>query len=115
MHRPGPPTLMIAIGVPHAGEPDGDEDHLDREHGDDGGRGEGFGKSPADVRINNLVRALHNGGPAAARVIKLYATSLIHLVDSFLDRDRHGMQEAAEEATDHLHEIVQMTKGDYSR
>lgn len=105
MNRPG---LMIAI-MPHAGEPD--EDHLERESGERGGE-EGFGRTSAHDRIANLVAALTREGPSAARKIKLYSTSLMNLVDAFLDRDRHGLEQAAEEAVDHLHELIVMTRND---
>jgi|SRR5215472_3565219 len=103
-----PPTLMIAIGVPHS-EPDGDEDHLDRE-GHGGGHG-AFGYTPADVRIRNLVDALHREGPAAARKIKLYSTALADLVHAFVHNDPHALREAVESATDSLHELIEMTRG----
>src|SRR5262249_8124886 len=96
------PDLMIMIGVPSHGEPD--EDDLDRDHGDGDGDG---GTSIAHRRIGNLVDSLHREGPVAARKIRLYPDALIHLVDSFNDRDPRGMDEATEEAVDTLHELMQ--------
>jgi len=77
MDRP-PPGIMIAI-VPHAhAEPD--EDHLDRE-----GNG---GDSEVHRRIQGNVELLRRHGPMGARLLRLYADSLIHLVDAFNVRDR---------------------------
>jgi hypothetical protein len=87
---------MIAI-MPHAGEPDGDEDHLDRE-----GNG---GESVAHTRIRSLVQALNHHGPSAARQIKLYATALIHMADAHTHRDEAAFDEACDEAADALHEL----------
>ena len=94
-----PPSIMIAIGVPHAGEPD--EDHLDRERGDDGG-----GTSVAEKRIRRHVESLNREGPVRARRLKLYATALIHMVDAHMHRDPHAFEQAVEEATDCLHELL---------
>ena len=97
-HRP-PPGIMIAI-MPHA-EPDGDEDHLDREGGANGGT------SVAEKRIRNHVERLNREGPIHARRLKLYADALIHLVDAFNDKDPHAFEEAADECVDCLHDLIQ--------
>jgi len=94
-----PPAIMIAIGVPHAGEPD--EDHLDREGGANGGT------SVAEKRIRNHVERLNREGPIHARRLKLYADALIHLVDAFNDKDPHAFEEAADECVDCLHDLIQ--------
>jgi len=96
-----PPALMIAI-MPHAGEPDGDEDHLDREHGDNG-----EGTSVAEKRILSHVERLNREGPIHARRLKLYADALIHLVDAYNQRDPHDFDEACDECVDALHELIQ--------
>lgn len=96
-NRPG---LMIAIGLPHAGEPDGDEDHLDRE------RNNGA-ESLAHRRIQNHVDALNRDGPMAARLIKLFATALIHMCDAHMHGDSHDFDNSCDEAEDALHEIIQ--------
>jgi hypothetical protein len=90
---------MIAI-MPHA-EPDGDEDHLDREGGANGGT------SVAEKRIRNHVERLNREGPIHARRLKLYADALIHLVDAFNDKDPHAFEEAADECVDCLHDLIQ--------
>jgi len=94
-----PPGIMIAI-MPHA-EPDGDEDHLDREGGANGGT------SVAEKRIRNHVERLNREGPIHARRLKLYADALIHLVDAFNDKDPHAFEEAADECVDCLHDLIQ--------
>jgi hypothetical protein len=92
---------MIAI-LPHAGEPDGNED-LDREGGANGG------DSVAHKKVAQHIESLNREGPIAARRIRLYADALIHLVDAH--RDRHGLEEAADECVDALHEIIQAKRG----
>jgi hypothetical protein len=89
---------MIAI-MP-GGEPDGDEDSLNREHGNGG-------DSVAHRRIRSLVDLLHREGPMGARKIRLYSDALVHLIDAHNHRDPHGFAEAADECVDALHEILQ--------
>jgi hypothetical protein len=88
---------MIALGVPHAGEPD--EDNLDRERGGD--------NSLAHRIIRSLVKSLNHGGPMAARQVKLYGTALCNMADSHVHQDEHGFDEACDEALDALHEIIE--------
>jgi hypothetical protein len=78
---------------------------LDRERGDDGG------KSVAHKRIAQHIESLNREGPIAARRIWLYADALIHLVDAHTHRDRHGLEEAADECVDCLHELIQAKRG----
>jgi hypothetical protein len=94
---------MIAIGVPHAGEPD--EDHLDREGGANGGT------SVAEKRIRSHVERLNREGPIHARRLKLYADALNHLVDAYNHGHSHDFDEACDECVDALHEIIQAKRG----
>jgi hypothetical protein len=98
---------MIAI-MPHA-EPDGDEDHLDREGGANGG------DSVAHRRVQGNVDLLRRHGPMGARMLRLYADSLIHLVDAFNARDRHAFEEAADECVDCLHDLIEAKRGSKKR
>ena len=93
-----PPALMIAI-LPHAGEPD--EDHLDREGGDNAG------DSVAHRRIRSHVERLNREGPIHARRLKLYADALNHLVDAYNHGHSHDFDEACDECVDALHELIQ--------
>ena len=96
MHRA--PALMIAI-MP-GGEPDGDEDSLNREHGNGG-------DSVAHRRIRSHVERLNREGPIHARRLKLYADALNHLVDAYNHGHSHDFDEACDECVDALHELIQ--------
>jgi hypothetical protein len=100
---------MIAI-MPHADGGESDEDNLDREQ-----RGEAGGNSRAHTLIRNLVAALNQNGPAAARLIKLYATSLIHMSDAHVHQDEPDFDQACDEAVDHLHDLFGLLSGGNKR
>jgi len=95
------PTLMIAVGMPGP-HGDGDEDQLDRER-DDGGDDDDI----ATEAICSIVRDLHQRGPDAVRRLRLFADALAELCDAFMKRDRKRFEEAAADACDALHEIIQ--------
>ena len=95
------PSLMIAIGLPsHHGEAQ-DEDALDRER-DDGDGGDDI----ATEVIVKVIHRLHRGGPSAVRDLRLTVDALAELADSFMTHDRPRFEEAASEAHDCLHELI---------
>src|SRR5262249_17380162 len=97
-----PPSLMIAIGLPHPhGEQD--EDGLDRERDDGGG---GDDRDIATEAIVSIVNHLKDSKASAVRDIRRFADSLYELCDAFMERDYHRVGEAASEARDALHELV---------
>jgi hypothetical protein len=91
---------MIAI-LPSAGEPD--EDNLNRE-GDNGG------DSVAEKRIRSHVERLNRESPIHARRLKLLGTAFCNMADAHVHGDRHGFEEACDEALDALHEIIVANK-----
>jgi hypothetical protein len=89
---------MIAVGLPH-GEAQ-DEDSLNREHDDNGG------DDLATEAIVNIVRSLHEGGPSAVRDLRRLTAALEDISSAFMERDHQGLEDAASDARDVLHEML---------
>ena len=91
---------MIAIGMPNPHGGQADEDGLDREQDDNGG------DDIATEVIVKVIHRLHNGKASAVWDARLFADSLLELCDAFMKRDRQRFEEAASEAHDALHELI---------
>ena len=87
---------MIAIGLPHGG----DEDNLQREQ--DGG-----GEDIVEESINGIMRGLRERGPSGVRDLRAFASALEDLCSAWVDKDRHGVEEAASAAAEALDRIIQ--------
>jgi len=99
---PKPTSLMIAIGLPgHHGEGQ-DEDSLQREHGDGGGDDD-----LATEAIVSIVRNLQHGKASAVRQLRAFTSALENLCEAFMQRDYHGVGEAASDARDALNDMLQ--------
>jgi hypothetical protein len=98
-----PPSLTIAIGLPgHHGEAS-DEDSLDRERVDDDGDEDDL----ATEAIVSIVRNLEHGKAAAVRQLRAFTSALENLCEAFMQRDYHGVGEAASDARDALNDMLQ--------
>ena len=76
----------------------GDEDNLDRE-------GASNGNLATEV-IRSIARALHEGGPGTVKDLRRYTAALEDMCAAFMDRDEKAFDEAASEAADALHELI---------
>lgn len=94
---PKPISLMIAVGMPHGDSQD--EDSLQREQ-------DGDGDDIATEVIVKVIHRLHNGKASAVRDVRLFADCLAELADAFMKHDRPRFEEAASEAHDALHELI---------
>ena len=102
MAMPPKPSLMIAIGLPsHHGEQQ-DEDSLQREHDGDGGDDSDI----ATEAIVSIVNHLKDSKASAVRDIRAFTAALEALCDAFMERDYHGVGEAADTARDALHNLI---------
>ena|SRR5262245_63099095 len=95
------PSLMIAIGLPHAHGGEGDEDNLNRE-GDAGG---GDNDLAAHVLVS-IVHRLHRGGPSAVRDLRSFTQALEELADTHMAKDSHGFEDAAGDACNALEALI---------
>jgi hypothetical protein len=91
---------MIAVGLPGP-HGEADEDSLQREHDDDGD-----GDDLATLAIGSILDDLKTRKASAVRDLRLYIDALEELCQAFMDRDYHRVGEAASEARDALHEII---------
>jgi len=94
------PTIMIAVGMPHGDSQD--EDSLERERDD----GDGGDDDIATEAICSIVQNLHRGGPSAVRDLRKFTAALEAMCDAFMERDSHGVGEAADAARDALHDMI---------
>jgi hypothetical protein len=93
---------MIAVGLPgHHGEAS-DEDQLDRERDDDGGDGD-----LATEAIVSIVRNLEHGKASAVRQLRAFTSALEAMCEAFMQRDYHGVGDAASDARDALNDMLQ--------
>jgi streptomycin 6-kinase len=93
-----PPRIMIAVGLPHG---ESDEDSLNREHDDNGGDDD-----IATEAIVSIVHNLHRGGPSAVRDLRKFTSALESLCEAFMQKDSHGVEEAASDACDALRDMI---------
>jgi hypothetical protein len=92
------PKLTIEIGAPHGQAQD--EDGLDRERDDNGG-------DLATEAILGIVDNLHYGGPSAVRDLRKFTSALEAMCEAFMSRDQGGLEDAASDARDALHTMIQ--------
>ena len=96
------PKLAITIGMTPHGDDSQDEDRLDREQDHDGGDGD-----LATEAVASIIQNLHEGGPSAVRDLPRLISAFEDMCQSFMDRDGHALEEAASEARDVLHDMMQ--------
>jgi len=89
-----PVSIAVTVGMPHAEERD--EDNLSREHNDDGDGGD-------DIAT---VHKLHRGGPSAVRDLRKFTSALEAMCEAFMQRDNHGLEDAASDARDALNDMI---------
>ena len=94
-----PTSIMIAVGMPHGEQQD--EDGLDRERDDDDGESD-----LATEAVMSIVNHLKDGKASAVRDIRAFTAALEALCDAFMERDYHGVGEAADTARDALHNLI---------
>jgi hypothetical protein len=92
-----PASLMIAIGLPRADEPQ-DEDSLNREQDD----GEG---DIAEQIVMHLVECLSERGPGAVARVRQFAQALEAMADACMERDHAGLEDAAADTHKQLSKI----------
>ena len=96
---PKPTSLMIAISMPsHRGEQD--EDSLNREHDNDGD------DDIATEAIVSILQHLQHGKASAVRLLRQFSAALEDMCSAFMDRDNQGLEDAASEARDALHNLI---------
>lgn len=104
MHKP--PGFMVMIGLrPHQLASEHDEDNPDREHDQHQDQG-GDEDDLASEAIVSIVRNLHEGGPSAVRDLRLFIKALQAITDAFMAHDQAGLEDAASEACDVLHNMM---------
>jgi hypothetical protein len=98
------PHFMIAIGLPGGphGEDSQDEDNLQREGSDSNGDDDDI----ATEAIVSIVHNLHRGGPSAVRDLRKFTSALESLCEAFMQKDSHGVEEAASDACDALRDMI---------
>jgi hypothetical protein len=92
---------MIAIGLPglHGEEgPGQDENHLDREQGNDG--------DIAEEGILGIAECLLREGPPAVRLVRLLARGLEDMAQAVMAKDHHALEEAAGDACDAMRNLI---------
>jgi hypothetical protein len=92
---PKPAALMIAIGLPG---PHGQEGCSNGNDDSDGDR--------ATQTICDIARALQQGGPSAVRDLRTFAQCLEEMADAAMERDGDAFEQAASDAVDGLHELL---------
>jgi len=95
-----PVSIAVTVGMPHAEERD--EDNLSREHNDDGDGGDDI----ATEAIVSTVHKLHRGGPSAVRDLRKFTSALEAMCEAFMQRDNHGLEDAASDARDALNDMI---------
>jgi hypothetical protein len=105
MHKP--PGFMVMIGLrPHQLASEQDEDNLDREHDQRDQEDHGGDEDLATEAVVSIVRNLHEGGPSAVRDLRLFIKALQAITDAFMAHDQAGLEDAASEACDVLHNMM---------
>jgi len=92
MPKPGP-TIAIMFGMPGP-------------HGRDGGDDDEGDSNIATQAIRSIARALREGGPSTVKDLRQYTAALEDMCAAFMDRDERAFDEAASEAADALHELI---------
>jgi hypothetical protein len=89
---------------PHGPQPD--EDHLDRDHGDERPE-DGDDGDLAEAVIISLVRCLHDAGPAAVKLLRQLARRFDEMCEATMERDHAGLEAAACDAHETLAKLLE--------